>query len=329
MQCGGFSLERSRHYRGFAWSVLPKPSTLPFRGNCPQAATSHNPAGDTKPSGCAENAAEIEGPAVCGRDLRSGARSTAILLEEPTVSISRRPLFSEQKGDLPGIELIWMRESKVAQFRIWPGPDSLTPELFRKRAQEVLHISPPGKGAPGPSDDDLNPEMSREFPISRLRPAAVIIPVVAAAPLRVILTLRTAHLSSHAGQIAFPGGKLDPGESVLQTAMREAEEEIGLEERFIEPLGYLDWYRTRTGFSVSPLVALIAPEFSIRANPHEVDDVFEVPLAFLLDEANHQTHHLDYKGKTRKYYAIPYGERYIWGATAGIIRNMHERLKRE
>jgi 8-oxo-dGTP pyrophosphatase MutT (NUDIX family) len=222
-----------------------------------------------------------------------------------------------------------MREFKVAQDRSWLGPGSLTPELFRARAQEVLHIEPPGKDAPGPSDDDLNPEMSKEFPLSRLRPAAVIIPVVAAVPLRVILTLRTAHLSSHAGQIAFPGGKLDPGESVLQTATREAEEEIGLEARFIEPLGYLDLYRTRTGFSVSPLVALIAPEFSIRANPHEVDDVFEVPLAFLLNEANHRTHHLSHKGKTRKYYAIPYGERYIWGATAGIIRNLHERLKRE
>ena len=145
----------------------------------------------------------------------------------------------------------------------------------------------------------------------------------------VILTLRTSHLSSHAGQIAFPGGKLDKGELAVDTALRESEEEIGLSAEFVEPLGFLDLYRTRTGFAVTPVVALIRPGYELKPNPQEVEDVFEVPLAFLMDEANHLTHSRRWQGKDRYYYAIPYGERYIWGATAGIIRNLHRRLKYE
>lgn len=228
-----------------------------------------------------------------------------------------------------GQESSFKRVPQVVETNISRGLTGLTPERFRAWALESLHRAPPDLAAPGPSDEDLNPGLSDEFPLPQLQPAAVMIPVVAREPLTVILTLRTANLSSHAGQIAFPGGKLDADETVMDTAMREAAEEIALDARFIEPLGYLDWYRTRTGFAVSPIVAMITPWFSLRANPDEVDDVFEVPLAFLLDEANHQTHTRYWKGKDRNFYAMPYGERYIWGATAGIIRNMHERLKRE
>lgn len=199
-------------------------------------------------------------------------------------------------------------------------------EALRARACSRLHSLPPATGSQGPSDEDLNAGWNDGRPSPPLRPAAVLIGVVAHEVPSVILTLRTSQLSSHAGQIAFPGGKLDEGETVAETALREAEEEIGLDRRFVEPLGYLDLYRTRTGFAVNPLLALIRPGFELVPNPHEVEDVFEVPLAFLLDEANHLTHNRQWQGKTRYFYAIPYRERYIWGATAGIIRNLYRKL---
>jgi 8-oxo-dGTP pyrophosphatase MutT (NUDIX family) len=134
------------------------------------------------------------------------------------------------------------------------------------------------------------------------------------------------HLRAHSGQVAFPGGKVDPGEVPLATALREAREEIGLEARFIEPLGWLDPYLTGTGFRVAPLVALIDPGFTLTINDDEVADVFETPFAFLMDPANHLLQEREWRGKSRKFYAMPHGERYIWGATAGILRNLWERL---
>ena len=210
-----------------------------------------------------------------------------------------------------------------------PVQITLTSGNFADRAREVLHSRPPGVTQPGPSDFELNSEMQGVAGPAELRPAAVLIPVVARARLSVILTQRTSHLSTHAGQIAFPGGKVDDGESASETALREAKEEIGLEQQFVEPIGYLDWYRTRTGFAVSPLVALVHPGFALQANPNEVDDVFEVPLEFLLDESNHLKHCRQWQGQDRFYYAMPYGERYIWGATAGIIKNLHQKLRHE
>ena len=210
-----------------------------------------------------------------------------------------------------------------------PVQITLTSGNFADRAREVLHSRPPGVTQPGPSDFELNSEMQGVAGPAELRPAAVLIPVVARARLSVILTQRTSHLSTHAGQIAFPGGKVDDGESASEAALREAKEEIGLEQQFVEPIGYLDWYRTRTGFAVSPLVALVHPGFALQANPNEVDDVFEVPLEFLLDESNHLKHCRQWQGHNRFYYAMPYGERYIWGATAGIIKNLHQKLRHE
>ncbi|MBU2581080.1 MAG: CoA pyrophosphatase [Alphaproteobacteria bacterium] len=203
---------------------------------------------------------------------------------------------------------------------------AMSPGALRERALDRLHKAPPAPHSDGPGDDDLNAGWNEAVPLPPLRPAAVLIAVVARDVPSVILTLRTAHLSSHAGQIAFPGGKLDEGETVVETALREAEEEIGLASEFVEPLGFLDLYKTRTGFEVSPMVAMIRPGFELVANPNEVEDVFEVPLAFLLDEANHLTHSRVWQGKDRYFYAIPYRERYIWGATAGIIRNFHRKL---
>jgi 8-oxo-dGTP pyrophosphatase MutT (NUDIX family) len=166
--------------------------------------------------------------------------------------------------------------------------------------------------------------IAREQPI---RPAAVLIPVVAHAQPTVLLTQRAAHLNDHAGQISFPGGKIDATDaSPLDAALREAEEEIGLSRQFIDPIGYLDLYATGFGFRILPTVARVKPGFKLSINEAEVDDAFEVPLAFLMNPVNHQVHSKDFRGIERSYYAMPFEERYIWGATAGILRVLYERI---
>jgi 8-oxo-dGTP pyrophosphatase MutT (NUDIX family) len=166
--------------------------------------------------------------------------------------------------------------------------------------------------------------VAREQPI---RPAAVLIAVVDHPEPTVLLTQRSAHLNDHAGQISFPGGKIDPTDaSPLDAALREANEEVGLEREFIDPIGYLDLYGTAFGFRILPTVARVRPGFTMRVSQAEVDDVFEVPLAFLMNPANHQMHSKEFRGIERWYYAMPYEERYIWGATAGILRVLYERI---
>lgn len=160
-----------------------------------------------------------------------------------------------------------------------------------------------------------------------VRPAAVLIPVVEHAQPTVLLTQRAAHLNDHAGQISFPGGKIDATDaSPLDAALREAEEEVGLDRRFVEPLGYLDLYATGFGFRILPTVARVKPGFTLRVNENEVESAFEVPLAFLMNPANHQLHSKEFRGFERSYYAMPFAERYIWGATAGILRVLYERI---
>lgn len=204
---------------------------------------------------------------------------------------------------------------------------TLAAERLLPRASEAI-FDPRSGQVWGPSDFDLNPEMLADFAVMEApRPAAVLIPIVARDELTVLLTQRTANLSTHAGQIAFPGGRIDDSDaSVIDAALREAEEEIGLARGHVEPLGFIDSYRTGTGYRIAPLVALVEPGFELQLNPGEVADAFEVPLAFLMDPANHQRHHREWRGRERSFYAIPYGERYIWGATAGIIKTLHLRL---
>jgi 8-oxo-dGTP pyrophosphatase MutT (NUDIX family) len=206
---------------------------------------------------------------------------------------------------------------------------------FRALAGRALHKTPPidapgaeSGAAQGPSDFDLNPELFPELARnSPQRPAAVLVPIVARASLSVLLTQRTDSLPSHAGQIAFPGGKMEAQDhDPTATALREAQEEIGLDPRFVEPLGYLDTYRTGTGYCIFPVVALVREGFALALDAREVADTFEVPLAFLMDEANHATHTRAWRGAERRFYAMPFEQRYIWGATAGIMKNMHQRL---
>jgi 8-oxo-dGTP pyrophosphatase MutT (NUDIX family) len=181
------------------------------------------------------------------------------------------------------------------------------------------------EAAGSPSDFDLNPGYPSDRPES-LKPAAVLIPILAQPTPVVVLTERMGNLASHAGQIAFPGGKIDQGETALQAALREAQEEIGLDPAFVDPLGFLEPYRTGTGYLVTPLVALIRSGFELEINPREVSSLFEVPLAFLLDSANHRIDSRVWGGIERYYYAVQFGERYIWGATAGIIKALQRRL---
>jgi 8-oxo-dGTP pyrophosphatase MutT (NUDIX family) len=212
------------------------------------------------------------------------------------------------------------------------GVPAASPADFFGRAQARLTLDQPAglsemDALPLRGDHDLDP-MQREIAAVRpIKPAAVLIPVVAHEEPTVLLTQRTAHLADHAGQIAFPGGKIDKKDgSPLAAALREAQEEIGLAAGFIEPIGYLDLYMTTLGYRIVPVVARVRPGFALTLNADEVDDAFEVPLSFLMESSNHQKHSREWKGMTRYYYAMPFGERYIWGATAGIVRNLYERI---
>lgn len=176
-------------------------------------------------------------------------------------------------------------------------------------------------------DLDLDPAMWERVGVSATKPAVVLIPVVEHSQPTVLLTQRTADLPSHPGQIAFPGGKIDGADAnPLAAALRETKEEIGLDPHLIDPIGYLDLYLTFSGFRILPLVARVTPNYSLTLNSGEVTEAFEVPLDFLMTTANHQFLTRDWKGIQRQYYAMPYKERYIWGVTAGIVRNMFERI---
>ncbi|KAB0264097.1 CoA pyrophosphatase [Microvirga brassicacearum] len=157
--------------------------------------------------------------------------------------------------------------------------------------------------------------------------AAVLVPVVMREEPTLLFTERSSQLRQHSGQIAFPGGRVDPTDaSIAAAACREADEEIGLEERHIRVLGYLDPYLSTTNYLVMPVVAEIAPAYTLSLNSHEVAHTFEVPLRFLMDPRHHELHSREWKGRLRRFYAISYQEHYIWGVTAGIVRNLYERL---
>jgi len=218
----------------------------------------------------------------------------------------------------------------------WPDHIFTTREL-RSRAAAAL-IQPGdrlvilGGKLSRRSDYDLNPQMSPASDAAgdESRPAAVLIPVIDRVPeATILLTQRTAHLRTHAGQIAFPGGRMEEGDaSPVHTALREAEEEIGLAPDLVEVLGFLESYQTSSGYRIAPAVGIVRPDFDPAPDAGEVEDVFEVPLRFLMNAENHELHSRPWRGSRRYYYAMPYGERYIWGATAGMLRNLYDWLYR-
>lgn len=180
------------------------------------------------------------------------------------------------------------------------------------------------EGARG--DHDLNPDMLPEPPLKR---AGVLVPLVERpAGLTVLLTRRTDHLHDHAGQVSFPGGRVEPGDAdALAAALRESEEEIGLPRGRVEPVGRLDTYVTRTGFEITPVVGLVDPPPALAPDPFEVAEIFEVPLEFVVDPANHETHSRVFAGAERSFYVLPWPGYYIWGATAGMLVNLAEVLR--
>ncbi len=166
-------------------------------------------------------------------------------------------------------------------------------------------------------------------PVDTLTPAAVLMAISDEPTPQLLFTRRTAHLKRHAGQVAFPGGRQDPGDSdAVAAALREAEEEVAMPRHLVEVLGTLDPYRTGTGFLVTPVVGVVPPGVPLRADPGEVDALFHVPLAHVLDPANHERHSGQWQGQTRHYWAIRHADHYIWGATAGMIVGLAQRLDR-
>jgi 8-oxo-dGTP pyrophosphatase MutT (NUDIX family) len=196
---------------------------------------------------------------------------------------------------------------------------------FRRRV-ERRNVSADDSGDYG--DHRFNPDLRPFIVRDGLRDAAVLIPVVDRKEgASVILTKRTEKLRHHSGQVAFPGGSIDPADtSPEDAALRETEEEIGLDRSFVEVIGRLPDYVSGSGFRVAPVLGIVRPGFLLTLNVDEVDDAFEVPLAFLMDEANHGRESREWQGHMRHYYVMPYGDHYIWGLTAGIIRVLYERL---
>jgi 8-oxo-dGTP pyrophosphatase MutT (NUDIX family) len=199
-------------------------------------------------------------------------------------------------------------------------------ELAHRLATRLDPLDAPAGGV-ARGDFDLSPE-GRPAVSGALTPAAVLAPIVRRpGGWTLLFTQRAEGLPRHPGQISFPGGRMHAEDKgPVETALRETEEELGLAQSLFTPVGAIDPYETGTGFRVLPIVAYLEPGFALRPDPREVADVFETPLAFLMDPAHHEVREMDWKGARRRFYAMAYEGRLIWGATAGMIRALYERL---
>jgi 8-oxo-dGTP pyrophosphatase MutT (NUDIX family) len=201
-------------------------------------------------------------------------------------------------------------------------------------AVQAQHLTPAALQARFANPPQWQPELVRERKFMDRAPAqaAVLIGLVMREEPTVLLTQRPAHMSTHAGQIAFAGGKCDEGDAdIAATALREAHEEVGLEAHHVQVLGTLPQYVTGSAFYVTPVVALISPDMRLQLNTHEVSDAFEVPLAYLMNPAHHRWHRYEFEGVTREWLSMPYQDgdqqRFVWGATAGMLRNFYRFLR--
>lgn len=181
----------------------------------------------------------------------------------------------------------------------------------------------------GRSDFDLNPDYYEDLSVPP-RAAAVLIAIINHEKgAQVLLTRRPENMASHPGQVAFPGGKVEKSDdSIVDAALREAHEEVGLDPSLVDIIGYLDTYQTSSGFRITPVVGLVPSTYQLVIDRREVEEAFEVPLEFLMTAENHQKHSRIWQGKNRAYYAMPYGDRFIWGATAGMLKNFYDRIYR-
>lgn len=215
------------------------------------------------------------------------------------------------------------RAAKAGERPQASSPQDFSAADFRRRVADRLADRGEAVG-----DHSFNPGWDAVFREMKRRPAAVLVPVVdRGAEATILLTRRTATLRSHAGQIAFPGGGIDAtDEGPEAAALREAQEEIGLSPEFVEPLGLAADYLTGSGYRIAPVLAVVRPGFTLTLNPDEVADVFEVPLSFLMNPANHRRNSREWQGMTRFFFEMPYRDWHIWGITAGILRILYERL---
>lgn len=215
---------------------------------------------------------------------------------------------------------LWTAEDLLARLAQLPEPGTRVAPSGPASVEEDMERVPPR------GDHDLNPDLYD--PEASLRDAAVLVPIVERPQEpTVLLTRRAKHLPDHPGQISFPGGSVDPGDADAEAAaLREAREEVGLPSERVTLLGRLDTYLIRTGFRVVPVVGLLHPPFDLRPEEGEVEEIFEVPLAFFLDPANRELHSRMFRGSERFFYAYPFGDYYIWGATAGMLSNLSEVL---